>query len=831
MNTTADLRAHVKARLLPRRRLIDQLENRGLARLVLICAIAGSGKTTLLRQYREHCIAARQQVLWLSLEKKDNHLDHFLARLREKLADRNHPLVLMLDRFEVVQNAQVLEIIQQLLALPAPGICVVIASRTTPNMELGRIRARGQVLEISPTALHFTVREAGEFLRDHYRLSLSDAEISALHRATEGWAIALDREAANLAGYERGAASTTRFISGEIFSRQSPQCRLFLQQTSVLEHLCAPLCDALTGRRDSGEMIEHLLRANLLLCTGDKKHHWYRYHRQLRSFLHESVERQSTASVSDLHRVAARWYLAQQQPIPAIDHLLDAGDTRDAIGVLSANLDPVLRYGRTRQLLRWQVRIPMEVLVQFPDVCLVIAWALILSRQVDAVQPLLENAQASLEADIIQLMQLMTTDQVEAGYSLGLGLLERLSVDDSFRYGLAAHTMAFCMLATGRHDDARRLLLQATSRASESGACFLADVSICAESLLDLIQGRLNSAYVRLRAYTRHHWQSAKGQIFGGSVILDTVRCTVLYEADELEQAEPILAKCTAYAAVSAASDPLISTYILLARIHEINGKRPEWERVLSELEAIGQQSGSERAVCSVWLERVRVFTLQGRLKDAARALHQVECYNTWERPGIHLYSNDVDTLKIARLRLRIHQGQAGLAVAALNHAIERSQYQQLLRRALKLRLLLALALDGLGRQNEAFEELTKALKFASHEGFMRTFLDEGKCMSELMQRWAAVYQLGNGNLDIDPVYLSELIKRSKRLPDAALLSERELQVLRLSAVGLPIMAIAEKLALSHNTAKTHIRNINLKLGARSRTEGAAIALARGLID
>ncbi|MNF30668.1 Serine/threonine-protein kinase PknK [compost metagenome] len=850
---------------LARPRLIAQLEGGGSARLVLICAAAGFGKTTLLRQYREHCIAARRQVLWLSLDERDNDLAHFVVRLGhefavlgipagtdadaagaadrllEQLAGYRQPMAILLDRFEVIRSAALLDFVQQMLAMSAPGLCVAIASRNTPTIGLGRLRAHGQMLEIKPTALHFNLKETAELLRGNYRLTVCDADIAALHRATEGWAVALDQAASSLAGdldanaliesFSTGDPRLATFLCREIYQQQRPDCRQFLVQTSVLEQLCAPLCDTLTGRQDSEDMIEHLLRANLLLATGDKEQRGYRHHRLFGQFLRETLHRQHPAQVGTLYRNAARWYLAARQPIPAIDCLLDAGDTLDAVGVLSANLNHVLRNGRTRLLLRWRARMPTDVLVQYPDVCLVIAWALILSRQFHGVQPLLENARASLEADIIQLMQLMTTDRVEAGYALGLGLLKRLSVDDSLRYGLAAYTLAFCMLATGRHDDARRLLLQATSSDPESGASFLGDVAICAESLLDLVQGRLDSAHVRLRAYTRHHWQSGTGQIFGGSVILDTVRCTVLYEADALAEAEPILTKCIAYAAVSAASDTLISTYILLARIHGINARRTDWERVLGELEAIGQQSGSERAVCSAWLERARVATLEGRFKDATRALHQVECHSAWERPGIFLYSNDVDTPEIARLRLRIHQGQHGLVVEALNQAIERAQCQQLLRRALKLRLLLALALDGLGRQNEAFAELAKALSFASHEGFMRTFLDEGQCLCDLLQRWALNFQSGSDHPDIAPDYLRDLIKRSSRQPVATALSERERQVLGLSADGLAIAAIASTLALSQNTVKTHIRNINLKLGAHSRTAGTAIARARGLID
>jgi DNA-binding NarL/FixJ family response regulator len=76
---------------------------------------------------------------------------------------------------------------------------------------------------------------------------------------------------------------------------------------------------------------------------------------------------------------------------------------------------------------------------------------------------------------------------------------------------------------------------------------------------------------------------------------------------------------------------------------------------------------------------------------------------------------------------------------------------------------------------------------------------------------------------------LSQHASRAK--PAESLLTPREIELLQLIVDGMSNKAIAERLSLSENTIKYHIKNILQKLGVQNRTEAATQALRSGLLN
>jgi len=95
----------------------------------------------------------------------------------------------------------------------------------------------------------------------------------------------------------------------------------------------------------------------------------------------------------------------------------------------------------------------------------------------------------------------------------------------------------------------------------------------------------------------------------------------------------------------------------------------------------------------------------------------------------------------------------------ALADAIATALAQQRHWRLIKLRLLHAMTLDALGDERAAMEALTAALRLASHEGLIRTFVDEGDRLAGLLQRWLAS-QRGSAVSGVSGTFVPALLNR-----------------------------------------------------------------------
>jgi len=110
------------------------------------------------------------------------------------------------------------------------------------------------------------------------------------------------------------------------------------------------------------------------------------------------------------------------------------------------------------------------------------------------------------------------------------------------------------------------------------------------------------------------------------------------------------------------------------------------------------------------------------------------------------------------------------------------------------------------------------------------------------VQRYQALHDSGQVRDPILGDYLQRLLSAFGPLPSEPEagtelahgvlepLTRKEIRVLQLLVEGYSNSAMAEKLFVSDSTVRTHLRNINTKLGAHSRTQAVAIARKLGLL-
>ena len=334
----------IRSKQIARPRLSD-LINGGLDRaLILVSAPAGYGKTTLVSSWLKE---TKIPSAWLSLDGGDNDpirfLQYLLAALvpiapgieddllgmlqgiqpaqfenvinllANELASFSDPFVLVLDDFHVIQSEAVLKMLSYLLEHLPPQMHLVILTRTDPPLPLSRLRVRSQLLDIRADQLRFTQDEIAAFLNEVMGLTLSADDLSAMETRTEGWIAGLQLAALSMQGCKdiHGFVSAFTgshhyvmdYLAEEVLKLQPKKVSTFLLQTSILDRLCGPLCEAVVDADpaepvDGQAMLETLEEMNLFLIPLDDERHWYRYHHLFADVLRKRLEHQYPAFAS-----------------------------------------------------------------------------------------------------------------------------------------------------------------------------------------------------------------------------------------------------------------------------------------------------------------------------------------------------------------------------------------------------------------------------------------------------------------------------------------------------------------------------------------------------
>ena len=420
----------VRADLVPRPRLTNQLQL-GIQRpLTLIAAPAGFGKTTLLSTWLEH---ASLPAAWISLEHDDDDLTRFwsyvftaLSRVHpdsgtsalsllqastlsplppieivltvwiNDLAALPHQVALVLDDYHLITAQPIHRSITYLLDHLPPQLHLVIVTRADPPLSLARLRARGHLTEIRAADLRFTAEETAAFLTRALGLELSAQDIATLEARTEGWIAGLQLAALSMQGrkdipgFLEAITGSHRYIIDylveEVLARQPEPVQTFLLQTAILERLQGSLCEAVMGEmREPGEeasgqaMLEQLEQANLFLTPLDDERLWYRYHQLFAEALRHRLQRRQPAQVPELHRRASTWYEQHGLVRDAVHHALAAADFEQAVRLMEQAVDSLVRRGEIATLQRWVDALPHELILSHIELSVWQGWLLFVS--------------------------------------------------------------------------------------------------------------------------------------------------------------------------------------------------------------------------------------------------------------------------------------------------------------------------------------------------------------------------------------------------------------------------------------------------------------------
>lgn len=296
-----------------------------------------------------------------------------------------------------------------LLHMP-PTLHLMISSRADPPLPLARLRVQGQLCELRVADLRFTRQEISSFFQQREVTAFNDNQMAILEERTEGWAAGLQLAALSVSG--RDAQGVEQFVAAfhgdhqyvfdylmeEVLARQPADVRLFLLQSSILNRLIAPLCDALTARAGSQAILEELERMNLFLIPLDDHRHWYRYHTLFADFLRQQLEREIGANgIQRLHQRAGAWYKLEGFNHDTVYHFLTAEDFEAAAWLIEESRLDLLMRGEWQRLSTWLNRFPTAFRRSRLGLILADTWCWLFDANFETVAEQIEQIEAMIE--------------------------------------------------------------------------------------------------------------------------------------------------------------------------------------------------------------------------------------------------------------------------------------------------------------------------------------------------------------------------------------------------------------------------------------------------
>ncbi len=890
----------------PRPRLIERL-NDGLQRkLTLISAPAGFGKTTLVSDWLHQ---SKVPTAWLSLDEGDNDPTRFLAYLVAALqtiaanmgegvlavlqAPQPPPtesiltallneitsipdnFVLVLDDYHVIEAKPADNALTFLLEHLPPQMHLVIATREDPHLPLARLRARGQLTELRAADLRFTPGEAATFLNQVMGLGLSAEEVTSLETRTEGWIAGLQLAALSMrgredvAGFIRAFAGDNRYIVDylveEVLQCQPERVRSFLLQTSILDRLSGPLCDAVTDQEEGNVMLEALERGNLFVVPLDDKRHWYRYHHLFADVLHAHLMKEQPDRVPTLHRRASEWYEHNGSPADAVRHALAAEDFERAAGLVELAWPAMDGRFQSATWLGWVKALPDELVRARPVLSVGYAWAFLNGGELEAGEARLRDAERWLETtadmserpeapsaemvvvDEEQFRSLpATTATARAYHAQALGdvpgtvkyarrALDLLPEGDHLRRGPAAALLGLVQWASGDLEAAHRSIADAMAGFQMAGNMHFAISGTYGLADIRMAQGRLREAVSTYEQSLQLATEQGE-PVLRGTADLYLGLGELHREQGDLEAARQHLLRSEELGEQAALPDWPHRLCLAQARLKEAQGDLDGALSLLDEAERLYYRTPipDVRPIAAL---KTRVWVRQGRLTEALG----------WARERGLSVDDDLSYLRefehvtlarvlIARYNSDREERSILEAMGLLERLLKAAEEGGRMGSVIEILVLQALAHEAQGNIPLALAPLERALALAEPEGYVRIFVDEGLPMAQLLSEAAAHGMMLDYIGKLLAVFEAEEQKREDKsyLPPAQPLveplSQRELEVLQLIAQGLSNRKISERVFLALSTVKGHNRIIFSKLQVQRRTEAVARARELGLL-
>jgi LuxR family maltose regulon positive regulatory protein len=886
-----------------RQRLLQRLRSGSQMPVTVVVAPAGYGKTTLVAEWIR---TDKREAAWLSLDGGDNAPTQFWASFgaaldilqpdslqnikaemsalqqrpspsaimaglineittRMKLDGRGRPKILVIDDLHLITHPDLAQAIVYFADHLPPSLHMVITTRHEANLPMARWKVQHRASDLRPADLAFNDFEARAFLIGTMGLKLDEDAVGLLEARTEGWIAALQLAALSLQSHADPAVFIGQFrgnqqhvmsyLVDQVLARLPLHVLDFITRASVLDRMCDDLCQALLDDPASPDAptLHALEQENLFVVALDDERRWYRFHQLFADLLRTRLNQDQPGLERVLHARAAQWFEDAGDVQASIQQAMLAQEYEHAARLIEADIASTwVQQSIVAPSGTWVDQLPDAPIRRRPLLMLAKAANLLRQLQINAARDWLDQLDAALatapdeeNAEIVGARALMlrayTLRMQQADSAQVLEASERAlaNIPKHDHVWRANALMTHASLLYAFFNDAKRayascreaaeLALQHEMRTTHIECLMMGALMLTAGGWLRRAEGTLEEVRRLMQAWnmpnaTARNWR-------------EDVSMRLAYERNDLQAVEVIAQPLLARAIDGTDPIHIINAVIYLFRMHMARGTPSDALSVINAAEPVCASNpftARHISIMRAFLQATQHDTalLEGWVEDAMSRPDM----GSWRIPGVH---EDMRQWVARACVLLGKPAQACLVLNAYIDSLDGKQATDTLIRCLAIR---ACAHEQSGSRAAALEDVRRALALGKSEGYLRTFLDGGPAMLNLL--------LDARTRNIEPAYVMKLLDAfgvrdapandrvfvqaaslAEPAPWVESISAREQQVLALLAAGHTNQSIADTLSITLTTVKSHAGSIYAKLGVKSRTQAIARARELGLLS
>lgn len=816
--------------MIRRRRLIKLAEELSDCRVLYVQASAGCGKTVFAEQWLE---SRRGPAASVTLDEYDNTAEDLCRKLKNVLEElgreeswesvcgfTNHPdfdkapleflmraevvipkdsrASVVIDDLHYLTDLTAQKVMKDFLSRLPAGIKICMLSRSAPPESFSGLYLKNELRFITQEQMLFDVNEVCTLFKSK-DTAVTKRQAETILAFTEGWPIgigALLLSEGQLPAENKPQDWLESFLKSQVWEAWDEESRKFMLDICMEDELSESLCNALTGREDSHEVLERLMAEGAFLSR--QRNGTYRFHRIFREFLRKRFIAENKEYKERQIRISGEWYMKQKDFYHASERF---SEIKDYVQIASCFdlLEQMDRAGFDAEHVMRVVRnvLDEEIAVRYPYLFYMMAYT------------------ARNEGKCEEFMTY--ADQYYHNYPRIVERNPELAHNIFFLY-----TMDFRFTLQEISKMADRVQTNITFQGVRGSATlYFPFYHRSYRDFSEILPGDIDERVAVL--------DQTLGGLLGEErvMLIGCIRAGLYYEQGRLQQAQEAALLAAAKMQQEFAPESKFCAMMLLLSINHALQQAEQEEMVKRDIQQM--------------IERDKVFYLQYNF-DAVATRNRMYLGDTvaagkWlEDRGSDVYGQ-VDFLRLTghftTAKALLTVGNYDQAVILLNKILEMCQTMNRPADVIEADILLAAAFwkKKRGSHKKALYYLEDALKTAQPLGYEQLFINEGAELEGMLSRLKTLAMRSDyagclSGIFVKKLYIraAEQTQRSKSPAGTAAgqsisFTKRQKQVMKLMCEGYSYRKIAEKMDIKFSTVRSHIELIYRKLDVSDMKE------------